>query len=225
MCIAWQEDSHWFVVALWTSATTSRASRKSVFNFFNVYVALIRWVSGRSPGNSARHKSQTRRCTSVLCSCHQVAAHTAHTNLTHLSEENNRHCNFQPLPLQLYPKNHAKDSHYCFGERQLDELINRYHRLSELHVQRQLYLPQSKLHGELVRLQEHILDSQDEITEYECEMKVLRKMVKRNEKIMTRLRNGDWRDIKETTKSDSSQSLLSTNNDPVEPFLPSPAAA
>ncbi|KAI2493885.1 hypothetical protein MHU86_20644 [Fragilaria crotonensis] len=108
---------------------------------------------------------------------------------------------------------------------ELDELTNRYHRLCELHVQRQLYLPQSKLHGELVRLQEHILDAQDEIMEYECEMKVLRKMVKRNEKIMARLRNGDWRDIKQTTKSNSSQSLLSTNTNPVEPFLSSPAAA
>jgi hypothetical protein len=107
---------------------------------------------------------------------------------------------------------------------ELDEHKNRYQRLCELHVQRQLYWPQSKVHGELMFLQGHILDAQDEIMEYECEIKVLRKMVKRNEKLMEGLRNKGWRDALQTTKSNSSESRLSSKR-PGEPVMPSPAAA
>ena len=66
------------------------------------------------------------------------------------------------------------------------EDTNKFQRLYEEQRRCDLHhtMPRLLPNDDLMRLQELILEAQDTIMDYDCEMKVMRKMVKRNAKLM-----------------------------------------
>jgi hypothetical protein len=85
---------------------------------------------------------------------------------------------------------------------------------------------ESLLHGQLSRLQEQILEYQDNVMELDCEIKVVRKLAKQNMKKARQLqRKQKRREGLQSSKSDDSSSKSLLSNESPSQLMAGPAAA